>query len=406
MFRIAISNITGGRNRGCEALVASIAFGLSKQLSPAAVRLSLHTQDPVYDREQLAGFIDAVCPTSNLPPARWNPTLQRACYRAASWAKKAPARRWIPTSLADGLDADLIVASGGDIFTSDYRNFRSHARILNFGKPIALLAHTIGPFTKSDARLFFASTRHVAICTVRESETFEYLRQVAPQLQPQLTADVAFLLPATASEQARQLVEVDNRFPLDNRRLVGISVSAGLLTYRADIDAADYFSELAAFIDALNRANWSALLIPHVQEAWRGNNDVYACREVFRRVKLQAENAILYSPLSAADYKGIIGLCDALVGARMHTNIASMSQGIPTVAIAYSRKAWGIMRDYYGTALAQRITVDAAELNRDRLQCAFDHALANGRTASRAGEMCELAAQNFVRIRDFLQASR
>lgn len=109
--------------------------------------------------------------------------------------------------------------------------------------------------------------------------------------------------------------------------------------------------------------------------------------------------------MSAADYKGVIGLCEALVGARMHTNIAAMSQGIPTVSIAYSRKAWGIMRDYYGAALAERITVDAADVNRERLRCAFDHAIANGRTMARAQEMQMLAAQNFVHVRDFLRGT-
>src|SRR3546814_10538981 len=58
-------------------------------------------------------------------------------------------------------------------------------------------------------------------------------------------------------------------------------------------------------------------------------------------------NLLLSMPtLSASDYKGIIGLCEALVGAHTHATIASMSQGLPTVSVAYSRKAWGIMRDY------------------------------------------------------------
>jgi polysaccharide pyruvyl transferase WcaK-like protein len=40
--------------------------------------------------------------------------------------------------------------------------------------------------------------------------------------------------------------------------------------------------------------------------------------------------------------KGIIGLCDFFVGARMHACIAALSQGIPTIGLAYSKKFKGV----------------------------------------------------------------
>jgi hypothetical protein len=60
------------------------------------------------------------------------------------------------------------------------------------------------------------------------------------------------------------------------------------------------------------------------------------------------------------------------------------------------------MRDYYGKAVAEQVTFDVAEIDRDRLRAAFDHALANGTTHSRAAQMRQLALQNFVRVREFL----
>jgi colanic acid/amylovoran biosynthesis protein len=370
------------------------------------LRFSLHTHDPVYDREHFAGVLQATYSPSNMPPAHLTPNAQRFCYRAAKWAGKTPMSRFVPRSVADGLNADLIIATGGDTFTSDYRSFAKHARILHFGTPVAMLAQTIGPFTSADEKRFVASTRHIALCTVRESETLEYINDIAPGLKPQLTADVAFLLPGTAPDIARKIVEVDNRFPIGERRLVGLAVSAGLLSYRTDVNQDRYLDEIAAFIDDLNRSGWSVLLIPHVQESWRTNNDIYACRDVLRRVRSVLENTVLYSPMSSSDFKGVIGLCDVLVGVRMHTNIAAMSQGVPTVAIAYSRKARATMRDYYGAAMAEKITVDVADLDRQRLRSAFDQALGNGKTESRAAEMRQHALQNFVRVRELLQNSR
>src|SRR3546814_1958706 len=77
-----------------------------------------------------------------------------------------------------------------------------------------------------------------------------------------------------------------------------------------------------------------------------------------------------------------------------------MSQGLPTVSVAYSRKAWGIMRDYYGEKLGQALTVDVADLDRERLREAFDKALGNGRTPHLAEEMKRRAMLNFKRVKD------
>ena len=46
----------------------------------------------------------------------------------------------------------------------------------------------------------------------------------------------------------------------------------------------------------------------------------------------------------ATEIKGIISQCDLFVGARMHSCIAAISMGVPTVAIASSYKTFGLMR--------------------------------------------------------------
>src|SRR3546814_16150612 len=123
-------------------------------------------------------------------------------------------------------------------------------------------------------------------------------------------------------------------------RSVALSVSSGILSFRADVNALAYISEVAAFIDGLNADGFSVILVPHVQERRARNNDVFACRAVLGSCHDPKANLLLSMPtLSASDYKGIIGLCEALVGASTHATIASMSQGLPTVSVAYSRRS-------------------------------------------------------------------
>jgi colanic acid/amylovoran biosynthesis protein len=403
MHRIAITNVTGGRNRGVDALVQSILFGLETALRREDLRISLHTGDADHDRDYFGHSVDAIVGPFALPRGHWPPRAQQATFGLAAAANRVGMSRMLPKSWRDLLASDLIIATGGDVFTSDYRALAHHSRFLQASRPVALLAQTIGPFVTKDEAHFKGSIGNVVICTVRETETLQYLNSIAPTLKPELTADVAFLLPVIPKEEAQRILEVDHRFPLQGRRLIGLSVSGGILSYRSDVDSRNYLEEIVAFMDALNRKGYSVVLIPHVQERGLKNNDLVICREVHRRSSNPSENVLLSFPLTASDFKGVIGLCDALVGARTHATIASMSQGIPTVAMAYSRKAWGIMRDYYGRDLASLLTIDVAELNRERLMAGLEAAIAAGCTKSKAAEMKRRAAVNFDRVSAFLK---
>ncbi len=42
------------------------------------------------------------------------------------------------------------------------------------------------------------------------------------------------------------------------------------------------------------------------------------------------------------EIKGVIGLCDFFIGSRMHACIAALSQRVPTIGVAYSKKFSGV----------------------------------------------------------------
>lgn len=402
MHKIVITNMTGARNSGSEALVTSMIHGITQSCGPGTVDIRLESDDAGYDAGVFNGGLSRVHLASRWPPRSWSPGLQRAFYRFAPQVARYVPREQLRT-LASLRAADLLVTVGGDVFTSSYGTFAKHARTLQVGRPVALLAQTLGPFTAAEKERFARSLGNVVICTVRESESLAYVAAHFPELEPEQTADVAFLLPSTGRDEARRILEEEHHFPIEGRRLVGLAVSAGIVADRTDEERNAYIREMAAFVDGLNADGYSVVLVPHVRESSARNNDVYACREVLRRCRAPRENLLLSLPvLTAADYKAVIGLCEALVGARTHPTIASLSQGIPTVAVAFSRKAWGIMRDYYGRRLGDALTIDIAEMDRDRLRAAFLTAVANGRTDVTALVMQERAQRNFDRVRDYL----
>ena len=128
------------------------------------------------------------------------------------------------------------------------------------------------------------------------------------------------------------------------------------------------------------------------------NNDVIACEEVLKLVKQPNMNRIIFGEPSAVDFKGIIGISKCLVGTRTHSTIASLSQCIPTVSIAYSRKAYGIMQDVFGEKKGNDLTVDVRNMSLDKLIDSYELAVNTPPAAEKISGIKKLASQNFSLI--------
>ena len=87
------------------------------------------------------------------------------------------------------------------------------------------------------------------------------------------------------------------------------------------------------------------LLIPHVcPPAGETESDSDACSQVYRSLKEKFKNRLFLvkGQYTQNEIKYIIGMCDIFIGSRMHACIAAMSQSIPTVGLAYSKKFEGV----------------------------------------------------------------
>lgn len=407
MKRIAIVNMSGARNRGCEALVDGAIKAIGHAVPSGDFTIDLHTEDPTFDNRAFGDRVQNVYRQYPLLFSRhgYNKPLNRTAYRLGAEAErfaKGPLGKY--RSLSNMRKADLLVVTGGDILTSDYNALSAYLSPLHVGKPTVILGHTVGPFKGRDEEYFVKSLENVRACTVRETTSLSYLQQLAPQLQTKLVADIAFDLDPVSDERVHEILEIEHRFPIDEGPMIGLSISAGILSFKEDVKSDEYFKALIKFVDDMNEEGYRFVFIPHVQEKSHHNNDMFACLEVFRKVKNHKQNVVLSTPLNASDYKGVIGKCAALVGARTHTTIASMSQGIPTVAIAYSRKAWGVMADYYGEEQARKQTIDVADLTTERLTSALKAALDYGKTPEKAKEMKLEARKNYDALSEVVAA--
>jgi len=95
----------------------------------------------------------------------------------------------------------------------------------------------------------------------------------------------------------------------------------------------------------LKKTNANLLLIPHTFAAHgHVESDPDACAEVFAALSPAFKGRIqmITGEYDQHAIKGIIGRCNFFIGSRMHACIAALSQKIPTVAVAYSKKFKGV----------------------------------------------------------------
>ena len=253
--------------------------------------------------------------------------------------------------------------TGGDSFSDIYglrRLFRGFLvkRLCQLtGKPYVLLPQTYGPFKSRTGRILArAVLARAAAVYSRDQESLQELRQLMAkrkmQAVPQLYPDVAFVL--EPREPQTDFPAKDNlQLKTQNSKLIGINIS-GLL-YNGGYTqnnqfglACDYKRLVKDMITYFARQpNYCVLLIPHViPDNMPVENDLHACKAVWQSLpkELQEKVFVVEDQYDQNEIKYIIGQCDFFLGSRMHATIAALSQCIPAVGMAYSKKFAGVFQ--------------------------------------------------------------
>ena len=397
-MKISITNHTGSRNRGCEALVRSTIAGIKENLpeNSSEIEFFLHSNDPKYDGTVFDSintvFSYALKTPNHLPYG----IVNKLIYKFLRFVEVLfrILFSWLPFRIDHFTvlnQSDLIIATGGDIFTSDYGNLRKHmAPIIASNTPAYICSHTIGPFEPNDEKYFCENLENVIGISVREQESYDYLSNLNLDVDLVLAADVAFNLKPT------KLISWWNNNFEENDSVVALSISEGIIRY-SNLDRNTYLKTWIDLIEFLIEKKKKVLLIPHVMESNPNNNDLVIINEIIQRCSPKTNESIRIASEThtACELKGIIGSCESLIGTRTHATIASLSQGIPTVSIAYSRKAYGIMCDIFGDDIGGALTIKAQEMTAENLIKAYELSVSNPPDTKVISKIKLLSKKNF-----------
>jgi colanic acid/amylovoran biosynthesis protein WcaK/AmsJ len=405
--RILITGITGLRNRGVEALLATAVAGLRRHWPDC--HIDVLTYDYPFDSQR-----------------GWDVDFRANLYRVPSGSRwRAWAQRWRPRRLREAREmsefvsrASVVIASGGDVFSSDYGGLRRHLlplhEALDRGIPVFFLGHSIGRFRQADdAEAWLACARRSLGVTVRESASYQYLTEELRlrEVPVEQAADTAFLLEPASAER---VAELRRSYGLDDdRECVACSVSQGIARY-ASHDQQRHVEVWKQLIDRITGdGRRQVVIIPHVQERIESNDDRVLAQKVLDALGRPPGVVAAAGDHSAAEYKGLVATCDFAIAERMHAAIAGLSSAVPTLTIGYSIKAEGIVADVLGSEaeVKQWLVPFPRFVETGQATALFDqgwqrrHEMAQ-RLAERLPEVKQDAEQNFTVLADLLAAKQ
>ena len=225
--------------------------------------------------------------------------------------------------------------------------------VLLMNKKLILLPQTYGPYNHFIARQFAQYIiRRSYKAFSRDKESIELLSKLLKEQGNGkgviFCPDVAFTLDTVKLNTLHIKPSIN---PSLSAPLIGININ-GLMynggytrenMFGLKLDYKSFVYKLAVSI--LEKTNSHILFVPHTFGTEGNiNSDPDACRDVITSIGTLYKDRVhmVMQEYDQSEIKGIIGLCDFFVGSRMHACIAALSQGIPTVGVAYSKKFKGV----------------------------------------------------------------
>lgn len=243
---------------------------------------------------------------------------------------------------------------GGDSFSDIYglRRFKMGCIPLHWirylGKPLHMLPQTYGPFFSPGAtklaRIVFRYARNLQ---ARDRDSQAIALSLSEKTSVAVVPDVAFCLePHPKADWQSEFSYINPEKPLIGLNVSGLLYRGGYTQdnmFGLTLNYATFSHRLAERL--LLETNYNILLIPHtVSSSFTIEDDRSACNAVLDVVHRGNEGRILVleKDYDQSELKSVIGSCSFFIGGRMHACIAALSQGIPTVGIAYSKKFKGV----------------------------------------------------------------
>ncbi|TKB23217.1 hypothetical protein FCL47_23365 [Desulfopila sp. IMCC35006] len=259
------------------------------------------------------------------------------------------------------IDATWVVSmAGGDSF-SDIYGFRRLLYItlpqlltMLLRRPLIQLPQTYGPFNMGISKIiakFVLNRSHQIYARDQESLLLvQDLTRGKARHPGNISFDMGFSLPPVppVDEIMRYLNGLKTKGKLIGLNVSGLLYMGGYTKQNMFGLKSDYITVIHQLIKYfMNQDGVHLLLIPHVYgKGEKSEGDSIAIEKLYNEFNQEFNGRLHRFEISFNHHqlKGIIGQCDFFLGSRMHACIAAISQNVPTIGLAYSRKFIGVFQ--------------------------------------------------------------
>lgn len=368
-------------NLGIHALATALVAGATRISRDARFTLFSSHHCRTVHRVECDGFLLPV----GVVNIRWNPVTLYDHYLVVlvlsiSWALvplpffRDVLKRRVPWIKAMASSDIVVDVRGGDSFSDTYGLWRllegsiPAISCILLGRPLVQMPQTFGPFRGFCARIIAGYIlRSSEVVLARDQCSGRVASALGHGFQVLVYPDIAFALDSYKPKE-KFPQRVGEHLTLGS--LIGLNVNG--LVFNSALNGGGAFDLtlnyrgfwVGLINQLLNVCDHDLLLIPHTWAAHghvESDND--ACEELLQSVNPNCRHRIhiLSGSFTAHEIKWVIGRCEFLVAGRMHACIAGLSQGVPTIGVAYSSKFRGV----FETVGMEDWVVDGREVQND-----------------------------------------
>lgn len=212
----------------------------------------------------------------------------------------------------------------GDSFTDIYGQGRDRLMSTIYEMAVRAGAHgvlapqTIGPFDTAQGRRRARRTLGASTLAFARDPQSAAAAEILGRPVDDTIADVVFALPSQ---------------PVPTTTDVLLNVSGLLWQDNPHVDAAEYRHTVREVAEALRGEGREVTLLAHVVESSVPDSDAAVVRGLAAELDLP-----FHIPDGLDDVRGVIASSRLVIAARMHACLNALSQGVPAIPMAYSRK--------------------------------------------------------------------
>lgn len=221
------------------------------------------------------------------------------------------------------------------------------------GGKIVLMPQAFGPFTDKKLRGRFRNILSMAdLVFARDPVSYQYLVDIVGERDNILIAPD--FTPLIEGKNPDNFNREENRFCIvPNSKMIN----------KMERGKGDYLSFLTVCAEHLFNIGAKPFFLIH-----EGEGDVAIARDVQKRLKRDIE---IIRETDSLKIKGIIGICDGMIGSRFHGLVSALSQGVPVIATGWSHKYKMLLDDYNFPQGLISLDIGIADIKRkiDELVC-------------------------------------